>query len=126
MAPPSSADKKLYNTKYAAANRAKKGLLDAIRKILAGRQTQPKALNKYGWTLTRVNRIRALDLRYKAVLKDYHGVNLDSVFTGNPQSPLNAFAADVHEQPAPAPPPVPKYDQCLVETPRLGNDLPVY
>ena len=66
---PSSAEKKAYNTKYAAANRAKKGLLDAVRSILAGRRTQPKTLKRYGWTITQVNRIRALDARYKAVLK---------------------------------------------------------
>ena len=45
---PSSAEKKAYNTKYAAANRAKKGLLDAVRSILAGRRTQPKTFKRYG------------------------------------------------------------------------------
>ncbi len=45
---PSSAEKKAYITKYAAENRAKKGLLDAIRSILAGRRTQPKTLKRYG------------------------------------------------------------------------------
>ncbi len=122
---PSSAEKKAYNTKYAAANRAKKGLLDAVRSISAGRQTQPKTLKRYGWTITQVNRIRALDPRYKTVFEDNHDVKLDSVWANNPKPPLNALAADVQEQPAPTPPPVPKYDQCLVETPRLGSDLPI-
>ena len=31
---PSSVDKKAYNIKYAAANRSKKGLLDAVGSIL--------------------------------------------------------------------------------------------
>jgi hypothetical protein len=106
---PSIAEKKACNAKYAAEKRAKKGLLDAVRSILAGRRTQPKTLKRYGWTLTQVNRIRALDQRYKTVLEDHHGVNLDSVFTGTPKAPLNALTADVQEQPAPAPPPVPKY-----------------
>jgi len=76
---PNSAEKKEYNTKYAAENRAKKGLLDAIRSILAGRRTQPKTLKRYGWTLTQVSRIRALDPRYKTVLEDNHSVKVDSV-----------------------------------------------
>ncbi len=71
---PSSAEKKAYNTRYAAANHAKKGLLDAVRSILAGRRTQPETLKRYGWTITQVNRIRALDTRYKTVLEDNHSV----------------------------------------------------
>ena len=58
---PSSAEKKAYNAKYVAENRAKKGLLDAVRSTLEGRRTQPKTLKRYGWTLTQINRIRALD-----------------------------------------------------------------
>ena len=50
---PSSAEKKAYNAKYAAENRAKKGLLDAIRSILTCRRTQPKTLKRYGWTINR-------------------------------------------------------------------------
>ena len=50
--PPTSAEEKAYNAKYAAENRAKKGLLDAVHSILAGRKTQPKALKKYGWKIT--------------------------------------------------------------------------
>ncbi len=65
---PSSTEKKAYNTRYAATNRVKKGLLDAIRSIMTGRRTQPNTLKKFNWTLTQVNRIRALGLRYKAVL----------------------------------------------------------
>ena len=123
--PPTSAEKKAYNAKYAAENRARKGLLDAIRSILAGRKTQPKTLKKYGWTITQVNRIRALDARFRAVLEDTHGVKLDSVFVGTPLPPLDSLGASVQEQPAPAPPPVPKYEQGLVETPAKGNNTPV-
>jgi hypothetical protein len=46
----------------------RKGLLDSIKRILAGRKTRHKTLLKYGWILTQVNRIRALDARLKAVL----------------------------------------------------------
>ena len=72
-----------------------------------------------------MNRIRALDARFKAVLEDTHNVKLDNVFKGTALPPLNALAADVQEQPAPAPPPVPKYEQGLVETPAKGTGTPI-
>jgi hypothetical protein len=122
--PPISAEKHAYNVKYAAENQAKKGLLDAVRSILAGRKTQPKSLKKYGWTITHVNWIRALDARYKAVLEDTHGVKLDSMLQGTPLPPLNTLGSSVQEQPAPAPPPVPKRDQGLVDTPEKGTNTP--
>jgi hypothetical protein len=80
--PPTSAEKQAYNAKYAADNRARKRLLDAIRSIIAGRKIQPKILKKYGWTLTQVNRSRALDARFRATLEGTHGEKLDSVFQG--------------------------------------------
>ncbi len=110
------------NTRSPTKN--KKGLLDSIRSILAGRKIQPKTLLKYGWTLTQVNRIHAPDPRFKAVLEDTHGIDLDKVFKGTAMPPLSAFAADVQEQPAPAPPPVPKYEQGIVETPAKGINIP--
>jgi hypothetical protein len=112
--PPTSAEKAAYNSKYAAENRAKKGLPDAVRSILAGRKTQPKTLKKYGWTITQVNRIRALDARFRAVLEDTHGFELVSVYQGTSLPPLDTVGVTVQEQPAPTPPPVPKYDQGLV------------
>jgi hypothetical protein len=72
-----------------------------------------------------VNRIRALDARFKAVLEDTHNVNLDNVFKGTALPPLNALAVDVQVQPAPAPLPVPKYEQGLVETPAKGTNTPI-
>jgi hypothetical protein len=45
-------EKKAYNVEHSLANKAKKGLLDAIRSILAGRRTQAKTLNKFRWGLT--------------------------------------------------------------------------
>ena len=108
--PPTSAEKQVYNTKYAANNRAKKHLLDSIRSILAGRKTQPKTLKKYGWTLTQVNRIRALDARFKAVLEDTHSISLDKIYKGTALPPLDTLGASVVKQSAPAPPPVPKYE----------------
>ena len=50
--PATTPDKKAYNAHHALANKAKKGLLDAIRSILAGRRTTAKTLNKSRWGLT--------------------------------------------------------------------------
>jgi hypothetical protein len=123
--PATTPEKKAYNAQHALANRPKKALLDAIRSILAGRRTTAKTLNKFGWGLTQVNRIRALDARFKAVLDDTHNVNLDNVFKGTALPPLNALAADVQEQPAPAPEPIPKYNQGLSDNPKKGSNTPI-
>ena len=96
-----------------APTKNKKGLLDSIKSILVGRKTQPKTLLKYGWTLIQLNRIRAFDLRFKAVLEDLYSIDLDKVYTGTVLPPLNALAADVKVRPAPAPEPIPKYNQGL-------------
>jgi hypothetical protein len=61
--PETTPEKKAYNAQHALANKAKKGLLDAIYSITAGRKTSPKTLSEFGWGLTQVNRIRALDAR---------------------------------------------------------------
>jgi hypothetical protein len=95
--PATSPEKKAYNAEHALANKAKKGLIDAIRRILAGRRTQVKTLNMLKWGLMQVNRIRALNARFKAVLEDTHNVNLNNVFKGTALPPLNALAAGVHE-----------------------------
>jgi hypothetical protein len=93
--PATNPEKKAYNAQHALANKNKKGLFDAIRSILSGRRTQAKTLKMYGWTLTQVNRIRSLDLRFKAVLEDTHSIDLDKVYKGTALPPLNALAANV-------------------------------
>ncbi len=59
--PATTPEKKAYNAQHALTKKPKKALLDAIRSILAGRRTTDKTLNKFGWGLTQVNRIRALN-----------------------------------------------------------------
>ncbi len=92
---------------------------------MAGRKTQPITLKRCGWAITQVNRIRALDARYKAILEHTHGVKLDLVFVGTPLPPLDTLESSVQEQPAQAPPPVPKYYQVLVDTPEKRTGTPV-
>ena len=66
--PPASAQKKAYNNQFYEKNKPKKQLIDTIKSILAGRKTQAKTLEKYGWTLDKVNRIRALNPNFRIAL----------------------------------------------------------
>ncbi len=43
--PATTPEKKAYNKQHALANKAMKGLHDAIKSILAGRRTAPKTLS---------------------------------------------------------------------------------
>ena len=74
--PPASAEKVAYNKRLCEKNKKKKDLIDTIRSILEGRKTQDKTLEKYGWAMTQVNLIRALDPTFRLVLEDTHGVKL--------------------------------------------------
>jgi hypothetical protein len=123
--PATTPEKNAYNAQHALANKAKKKLLDAIRTILAGRRTTAKTLNKFGWGFTQVNCIRALDVRFKSVLENTQTLNLDNVFKGTALPPLNALASDVQQKPAPAPPPVSKYEQGLSDNPKKGTNTPI-
>ena len=106
--PPTTPEKKAYNAQYALAKKNQKGLLDMIKSILAGCKTQPKTLLKYGLTLTQVNRIRALHLRFNSVLEDTYSVDLVKIYKGTALPP-NELAADVQVRPAPALERIPKY-----------------
>ena len=91
--PPATAAKLAYNKKHHAANKTQKQFLDAVKSILAGRKTQAKTLEKYGWTMTHVNRIRALDQTFRLVLEDTHGVKLAKLYEGRTAMPPLQAAA---------------------------------
>ncbi len=46
--PPASAQKLSYNKQFYGKNKLKKQLIDTIKNILAGRNTQAQTLEKYG------------------------------------------------------------------------------
>ena len=101
--PPATAAKLAYNKKHHAANKTQKQFLDAVESILAGRKTQAKTLEKYGWTISQVNRILALVQTFRLVLEDIHGVKLANLYEGRTaMPPLQAAAVQV--QPTPVPP----------------------
>ena len=122
--PPASAQKLAYNKQFYETNKEKKQLIDTIRSILEGRKTQAKTLEKYGWTLDKVNRIRAINPTFRLVLEDTHGVKLEKIYRGKTAlPPLNT--ATVQVRVAPAPEPVPKFDQGLVDNPQKGTGTPI-
>ncbi len=85
--PPASAEKLAYNKRLYEKIKGKNQLIDIIRSILEGRKTQAKTLEKYGWTLAQVNRIRALNPTFHLVIEDTHGVKLEKLY-------CNCYATD--------------------------------
>jgi len=91
---------------------------------LEGCKTQVKTLEKYGWTLAHVNRIRALNPTFRLVMEGTHSVKLEKLYRGKTTLPsLNT--ATVQVRVAPAPELVPKYDQGLTDNPQKGTDTPI-
>ena len=122
--PLASAQKLAYNKQFYEKNREKKQLIDTVRSILEGCKTQAKTLEKYGWTLAQVNRIRALNPTFRVVIEDTHGVKLKKLYRGKTAlPPLTAMA--VQARPTPVPPPISHYPQCLKETPAKGDGTPI-
>jgi hypothetical protein len=85
--PPASAQKLAYNKQFYQKNKDKKQLVDTVRSILEERKTQAKTLKKYGWSLTLVNRIRALNPTFRLVIEDTHGVKLEKLYRGKTALP---------------------------------------
>jgi len=87
-------------------------------------KTHVKILEKYGWTLTQVKCIRALNPTSRLVIEETHGVKLEKLYRGkNALAPLNT--ATVQVRVAPAQDPVPKYDQGLTDSPQKNTDTPI-
>ena len=122
--PPASEKKLAYNKQFYEKNKDKKQLIDTIKSILAGRKTQAKTLEKYGWSLDQVNRIRALNPDFRIALEETHGVKLEKLYRGKTAlPPLSAVAVQVG--PTPVPPPIPHYPQGLKETPAKETGTPI-
>jgi hypothetical protein len=84
----------------------KEQLIDTTKSFLV--KTQAQTLEKYGWTMTQVNRIRALNPTFHLVLEDIIGVKLAKPYEGKTAlSSLNY--AIVLVRPIPVPPPMPNY-----------------
>jgi len=109
---------------YYAANAEEKRFKSAVRGIIDGRKPSSKTLAAYRWGEREINRIRALDPRFRAVLEDTHGVELEGLYANKtPLPPLNLPRVQVSAPPAQ--PPRPDYPQCLEETPEKGTGTPI-
>ncbi len=94
--PPASAQKLAYNKQFYEKNKPKKQLIDTIKNILTGRKTQAQNLEKYEWTLARLNRIRALNPNFRISLERTHGVKLEKLYRGKTAlPPLNTATVQV-------------------------------
>ena len=122
--PPASTQKTAYNKQLYQKTKPPKQLIDNIKSILAGRKTQAETLEKYGLTMDKVNRIRALNPNFRIALEETHGVKLEKLYRGKTTLPsLNTTTVQVRV--APAPELVPKYDQGLKDNPQKGTDTPI-
>ena len=123
--PLSGEAKKEYNAEYYQRNVARKKLISAVRNVVAGRKPEHKTLQAFEWTEREVNRLRALDKRFAAVLEDKHGVSILRLFEGkNPLPPINLPKVQVKEV-APPPERPEGYEQGLEDTPKSGLDVPI-
>lgn len=116
--------KKAANRANYLRNQSKRKLEKAITGILGGGKPSSSTLEAFGWDESKVNKIRALNKRFKVVLEEEHGIDLDRLYAGKePLDPIDMPHVNVRV--APVAPPIPKYEQCLDQTPDVGNHQPI-
>ena len=76
------ADPKAINQKCYAANHDARTLKNAIKSIIAGRRPWASTLKRFELGERELNQIRSLDARYRTILEDKHGVELESLYDG--------------------------------------------
>ena len=73
------ADRKTINKNYYEAKKDARLLNNAITSILHGRSPWANTLKRFDLGERELNRIRSLDARYRTILEDKHGVDLESL-----------------------------------------------
>ena len=117
------ADRKSVNQKYYAANHDARLLKNVVKSIIAGRRPWASTLKRFELGERDLNRIRALDARYRTILEDKHGVELESLYAW--KTPLGELRLpDVRVIEAVAPPSY-DYPQGLEEVPAKGLNIPI-
>jgi hypothetical protein len=76
------ADRKSINKNYYEANKFARLLKNVITSILKGRRPWAKTLKRFDLGERELNRIRSLDARFRNILEDKHGVELESLYKG--------------------------------------------
>jgi hypothetical protein len=123
--PDSPETKRARAKAHYAANIEEQRLIKAnIRSILKGKKPNSKTLAAYRSGEREVNRIRAADANFRAVLEHIHGVDLRTVYANaTPLPAINLPRVQVAQ--APVPPPRPDYPQDLEDTPEKGTNTPI-
>jgi hypothetical protein len=116
------ADRKAINQKYYAANHDGRMLKNAIKSIIAGRRLWASTMKRFELGERELNRIRSLDARYRTILEDKHGVDLDSLYKG--KAPLPEMRLPDVQIIEPVPAPKYEYKQGLEEVPVKGTNTP--
>jgi hypothetical protein len=117
------ADRKAINKNYYEANKNARLLKNIITSILSGRRPWAKTLKRFELGGREVNRIRSLDARYKTILEDMHGVDLESLYKG--KAPLPEMRLPDVQVIEPVPAPKYEYKQGLEEVPAKGTNTPI-
>jgi hypothetical protein len=74
------ADRKSIKKNYYEATKDARLLRNAISRILAGRRPWASTLKRFDLGERELNRIRSLDARFRTIMEDKHGVNLESLY----------------------------------------------
>ncbi len=111
----------MINKKYYEANTNARLLKNAITSILQGRRPWATTFKRFDLGEHELNRIRSLDARYRTILEDKHGVNLESLYEG--KTPLPEMRLPGVQVIEPVPPPKFDYPQGLEEVPAKGLNI---
>ena len=115
------ADRKAIKKNCYEANIDVRRLKNTITSILAGRRPWAKTLKRFDLGERELNKIRSVDARYRTMLEEKHGVDLESLYKGKTALP-EMWLPDVHVIKA-APPPKYDYQQGLEEVPAQGLNI---
>ena len=117
------ADRKVINQKYYAANHDARLFKNSIKSILAGRRPWASTLKRFDLGERKLNRIRSLDARYRTILEDKHGVELESLYGGKtPMGEMRLLDVKIIEVVAA---PAFDYPQELEEVSAKGLNIPI-
>ena len=118
------ADRKSINKNYYEANKFARLLKNDITSILQGRCPWAKTLKRFDLGERELNRIRSLDARYRNILEDKHGVELEILNEG--KTPLPKMRLPDVQVIEAAPPPKFDYPQGLEKVPAKGFNIPIF
>jgi hypothetical protein len=115
--------RKAINQKYYAANHCARTIKNDIKSILAGRRPWASTLKRFDLGERELNRIHSLDAKFRTILGDKHGVELESLYDG--KTPLGEMRLPDVKIIEIIVPPAFDYPQGLDEVPTKGLNIPI-